>query len=306
MDKDYLKTFNIKGNFDDIMIESGILVGTLVDSKYKVHKLLNGYGLLKMYLVQNEHSGKFWAMKVCDKTACNYNSQTYEVIIQKLHMSMKLDHPAIQRIADVIEDDRYIYIILEYIEGISLKALLRKQGAQPIEQVIEWAKVLCDALEYLHSFNPSYIYCDMNPENIILKADGEIKLINFACAKLRELSTEGYTCVLMTKGYAAPEQFSLGYDRCDARTDIYGLGMTLHHLVTGVDPQQPPYETKPICQINSDLPKGLERIITKCVQVNPNDRYQTCSELLYNLECTDYCEGISRPRGIFEKLFKRK
>lgn len=303
MDKDYLRT---KGNVDDIKIKSGVLIGTVIEGKYKVYKLLNCCSSFKMYLVKNERSGKFWAMKVCDKTAYNYNSKTYEAVIQELHMSMKVNHPNIQRIADVIEDDRYIYVILEYIEGISLEALLRKQGAQPIEQVIEWAKVLCDALEYLHSFNPSYIYCDMNPGNIILKADREIKLINFACVKLRELSTEGYTCVLMTKGYAAPEQFSLGYDRCDARTDIYGLGMTLHHLVTGVDPQQPPYETKPICQINSDLPKGLERIITKCVQVNPNDRYQTCNELLYALECTNYYRGIPRRKGIFEKLFKRK
>ena len=104
-----------------------------------------------------------------------------------------------------------------------------------------------------------------------------------------------------TKGYAAPEQYG-GCQQTDARTDIFGLGMTMHHLVTGVDPNQPPYETKPICQINPDLPKGLEYIISKCIQPNPDDRYQNCDELMDDLN-----NYMNLPKKSFlGKLFGKK
>lgn len=109
------------------------------------------------------------------------------------------------------------------------------------------------------------------------------------------------TCWLGTRGYAAPEQYG-GICQTDAKTDIFGLGMTMHHLVTGVDPKEPPYETRPICQINPKLPKGLEYIITKCTQLNPADRYQTCEELMEDLN--NYLV-LPKPKGIFSKLFKK-
>lgn len=100
---------------------------------------------------------------------------------------------------------------------------------------------------------------------------------------------------------AAPEQF--GGSQTDARTDIFGLGMTLHHLVTGVDPRESPYETKPIYQINPSLPKGLEYIISKCTQLNPNDRYQNCDELMADL--IDYM-NLPKSKGVLRKLLGKK
>ena len=173
-------------------------------------------------------------------------------------------------------------------------------GAQPADKVIEWGKQMCSALGYLHSQNPPLIYRDMKPANVILKPDGAIKFIDFGIMRAYKPNQSSDTCCLGTKGYAAPEQF--GGSQTDARTDIFGLGMTMFRLVTGVDPIEPPYEIKPICMINPSLPKGLEYIISKCIQPNPNERYQSCDELMADLN--NYL-SLPKPKGIFSKIFKK-
>ena len=172
---------------------------------------------------------------------------------------------------------------MDYIQGNSLNKALKEYGAQPQEYVIEWAKQLCDVLGYLHSRKPPIIYRDMKPSNIMLKPDGNVTLIDFGTAReFKEKNLADTTC-LGTVGYAAPEQFG-GMGQTDARTDIYCLGATLYHLVTGCNPSEPPYEMKPIREINPSLSSGLERIILKCTQRNPEDRYQSAAELMYALD----------------------
>jgi serine/threonine-protein kinase len=149
--------------------------------------------------------------------------------------------------------------------------------------VIVWAKQLCDVLNYLHTRTPVIIYRDMKPANIMLKPDGNVTLIDFGTAReYKEKNLADTTC-LGTVGYAAPEQFG-GMGQTDARTDIYCLGATLYHLVTGMNPCEPPYEIRPIREINPGLSAGLEKIICKCCQRDPNDRYQSAAELMFALE----------------------
>ena len=112
----------------------------------------------------------------------------------------------------------------------------------------------------------------------------------------------GDTCMLGTRGYAAPEQFgSMG--QTDARTDIYALGVTMHRLVTGVDPSGPLFDLEPIRSYDPRLPEGLEYIISKCTQRNPADRYQTCAQLLADL---NQYTSLPKPKGFFSSLFGRK
>lgn len=151
------------------------------------------------------------------------------------------------------------------------------------KDVIEWSKQLCDVLGYLHSREKPIIYRDMKPSNVMLKPDGKVILIDFGTAReFKEKNIADTTC-LGTQGYAAPEQFG-GMGQTDARTDIYCLGATMYHLVTGHNPAEPPYEMYPITQWDSRLSSGLEEIILKCTQRNPKDRYQSCAELMYALE----------------------
>ena len=166
---------------------------------------------------------------------------------------------------------------------LPLSKILEKYGAQPQETVIEWAKELAGVLEYLHMQDPPIIYRDMKPANVMLQPNGHIKLIDFGIAREYKEQNVEDTVSLGTKGYAAPEQFG-GKGQTDPRTDIYCLGVTLYHLVTGQNPCEPPYELYPIRHWKPELSAGLESIILKCTQMNPQDRYSSCAELLYALQ----------------------
>ena len=258
-------------------------IGSLVDGKYKVLRVVGKGGMSVVYQAVNEKANKIWAIKEVRKDG----TQNFEVVKQNLiaetDMLKRFNHPNLPSIIDVIDTDDSFLIVMDYIEGNSLSKAIETSGAQSQEDVIEWAKQLCDVLGYLHSQNPPIIYRDMKPANVMLKPDGNISLIDFGTAReFKSSSVEDTTC-LGTQGYAAPEQYG-GHGQTDARTDIYCLGATMYHLITGHNPSTPPYEMYPIRQWNPMLSSGLEEIITKCTQRNPNDRYQSCAELLYALE----------------------
>ncbi len=259
-------------------------IGSLVDGKYKILNKVGQGGMSVVYLAMNEKANKQWAVKEVRKDGI----QNFEVVKQGLvaetDILKKLNHPNLPSIIDVIDTDDSFIIIMDYIEGNSLSKALTEYGAQPQENVIAWGKQLCDVLNYLHTRTPPIIYRDMKPANVMLKHDGNVTLIDFGTAReYKEKNLADTTC-LGTIGYAAPEQFG-NMGQTDARTDIYGLGATLYHLVTGMYPAcEPPYEIKPIRSINPSLSVGLERIILKCTQPDPEKRYQSAAELMYALE----------------------
>ena len=224
-------------------------------------------------------------------------TQNYEVVRQNLiaetDMLKKLRHPNLPSIVDVIDMPDTFLIVMDYIEGKPLSEVLAASGAQPQDEVIEWSKQLCDVLGYLHSRNPAIIYRDMKPSNVMLKPDNSIELIDFGTAREYKVSSIEDTTNMGTRGYAAPEQYG-GIGQTDARTDIYCLGKTIYHLVTGHNPALPPYEMYPIRQWNPSLSSGLEEIIQKCTRENPNERYQNCAELLYALDNIQYLDEESK------------
>lgn len=261
-------------------------IGSIVDGKYKILNKIGQGGMSVVYLAMNERANKQWAIKEVRKDG----TKDYEVVKQGLiaetDILKRLNHPHLPSIIDVIDCDDTFLIVMDYIEGRTLDYWLKKEGAQPQERVVEWAKQICDVLGYLHSRKPPIIYRDLKPSNVMLKPDGKIMIIDFGTAReFKEQSIEDTKC-LGTQGYAAPEQYG-GHGQTDARTDIYNLGATMYHLLTGHNPSLPPYEMYPIRQWNPALSSGLEAIVTKCTQRNPNDRYQSCAELMYALEHFD-------------------
>ena len=258
-------------------------IGSVIDGKYKILNVVGKGGMSVVYQAVNEKANKIWAIKEVRKDGV----QNYEVVKQNLIVETELlkrfNHPNLPSIIDVIDGEGSFLIVMDYIEGNSLSKALETTGAQSQDDVIEWSKQLCDVLGYLHSRRPPIIYRDMKPANVMLKPDGNVCLIDFGTAReFKSSSVEDTTC-LGTQGYAAPEQYG-GHGQTDARTDIYCLGATMYHLVTGHNPSTPPYEMYPIRQWNPMLSSGLEEIIIKCTQRNPNDRYQSCAELLYALD----------------------
>lgn len=258
-------------------------IGSLVDGKYKILNKIGQGGMSVVYLAMNERANKQWAIKEVRKDGVQNFEVVKQGLIAETEMLKKLSHPNLPSIIDVIDGDGTFLIVVDYIEGHHLESVVKEYGVQSQEDVIEWAKQLCDVLSYLHSRKPPIIYRDMKPSNVMLKPDGKVMLIDFGTAReFKENSVADTTC-LGTQGYAAPEQYG-GHGQTDARTDIYCLGATLYHLLTGHNPSEPPYEMYPIRYWNPELSAGLEEIILKCTQKNPDDRYQNCGELLYALE----------------------
>lgn len=276
-----------------------IQIGSLVDGKYKVLSEIGHGGMSTVYLARNERANKNWAIKEVRKNATVDYDTVRQGLIAETDILKKLDHPRLPSIIDIINDDDSFVIVMDFIEGKDLGDRLKTSGPQPWRDVVEWAKQLCDVLAYLHSRRPNpIIYRDMKPANIMLKPDGNIMLMDFGTAREYKSNRAGDdTTCLGTRGYAAPEQFG-GHGQTDARTDIYCLGATMYHLLTGLPPLAPPhYKMLPIRQINPQLPHGLEEVILKCTKQNPQERYQNCAELMYALE-HDVIEG--------EKRWKRK
>ena len=256
--------------------------GQVIDDKYEILKLIGEGGMSKVYLAMDKRLNKSWAVKEIEKKAKDRNNEiVVQSAIAEANMIKQLDNPAIVRIVDIIDNGNVIYIIEDFVEGETLEALLDADGAQPEELVVEWGKQLCEAFDYLHTRTPPIIYRDMKPANVMLTPEGKLRVIDFGIAREYKEHNLKDTTSLGTRGYAPPEQFG---GKTDARSDIYSLGVTLFQLVTGRDPCLASTELKPVRQIDPKLSEGIETIIQKCVQHDPANRYQSCVELLYDLE----------------------
>ncbi len=258
-------------------------IGSLVDGKYKILNKIGQGGMSIVYLAMNERANKQWAIKEVRKDGVQNFQVVKQGVVAETEMLKKLNHPNLPSIVDVIDGEGTLLIVMDYIEGQHLESVVTEYGAQSQEDVLQWAKQLCDVLAYLHSRKPPIIYRDMKPSNIMLKPDGKVMLIDFGIAREFKENRRADTTCLGTQGYAAPEQYG-GRGQTDARTDIYCLGATLYHLLTGHNPSEPPYALYPIRYWNPRLSSGLEKIILKCTQKNPHDRYQNCGELMHALE----------------------
>lgn len=258
-------------------------IGSIVDGKYKILNKVGQGGMSVVYLAMNERANKQWAIKEVRKDGTKDYEFVKQGLIAETDILKRLNHPHLPSIIDVIDCEDTFLIVMDYIEGRTLDYWLKKEGAQPQERVVEWAKQICDVMGYLHSRKPPIIYRDLKPSNVMLKPDGQIMIIDFGTAReFKEYNSEDTRC-LGTQGYAAPEQYG-GHGQTDARTDIYNLGATMYHLLTGHNPSLPPYEMYPIRKWNPALSSGLEEIVLKCTQYDPNKRYQSCAELMYALE----------------------
>ena len=259
--------------------------GAILDGRYRILGTLGRGGTSCVYLAENIRIGKKWAIKQVFKNNLGPAATGRNGLIAESAILTKLRHPSLPAIIDVLDSQQAYFIVMEYIEGRALNTVLEQQGAQPEALVLKWAKQLCEVLQYLHSQKPAIIYRDIKPANIMLKPDGNITLIDFGAARELKKTQTSDTMHLGTHGYAAPEQYTHS-GQSDARTDIYCLGVTLYHLVTGNDPCRPPYDIQPIRQINPSLSLKLERVIEKCTQLQPDDRFQSADNLLRELSGT--------------------
>lgn len=276
--------------------------GDIIAGMYTILRKVGSGAMSDVYLASNEKANQQWAVKVVRKDGPVDSTIKKQRLAVEIEIMKGLRHKHLPRIIDVQEaEDSYI-IIMDFVEGISLdKAMAEAGGPLPERDVIQWAIQLCDTLQYLHTKEPPIIYRDMKPHNIMRRPDNTIALIDFGTAREYKDGNASDTIALGTKGYAAPEQFmdsNSKVQQTDARTDIYGLGVTLHHLLTGKNPTLPPYELRPIREYNPSLSEGLEAIIQKCIQPDPAKRQQSAAELKYELMDLDKNTEVYRKKMI--------
>jgi eukaryotic-like serine/threonine-protein kinase len=190
-----------------------------------------------------------------------------------------LTHPSIPRIYDYFTHNERSYLILEFIDGKDLEALLEEtKGFISEAQVIAWAIELCDVLHYLHTHKPEQIiFRDMKPSNIMINQHNHIVLIDFGIAKPFEMGPKG--TMIGTEGYSPPEQYR---GEATHLADIYALGATMHHLLTKRDPRlEAPFSfsERPIRELNPEVSLELETVINTAVHYNPENRFPSALEM---------------------------
>jgi serine/threonine-protein kinase len=285
--------------------------GTLLNGRYRIAGKIGGGGMGAVYLAHDQNLGGVErAVKEMVQSSIEAEQQKKAIDDFKRESTIlsTLDHPSIPTIYDFFFDEcgGRFYLVMKYISGGDLAARLRASSGGRIDErtVVEWAMQITDVLAYLHSLPTTVVYRDLKPSNVMIDGNtGRIMLIDFGIARSINQSQEKGVTAVGTMGYAPPELFS---GQVEPRSDIYSLGSTMFHLLTGADPQNNPllifdFQKNPRPrQINPQLSDQMERILMRSVEYNPDSRFSSADEMkhvlgehLENLKAGNITFGIS-------------
>jgi len=206
-----------------------------------------------------------------------------ETIVQNFereaNLLATLHHPSIPKIYDYFTLESRSYLVLEYIHGKDMEAVINEtNGFLPEEQVLAWAIDLCDVLDYLHKHKPDpIIFRDMKPSNVMINSNGDVILVDFGIAKAFQTGIKG--TMIGTEGYSPPEQYR---GEATQMADVYSLGATIHHALTRRDPRlEPPFSfaERPIRRINQAVSAELEVIVNRALEYDPANRFKSAAEM---------------------------
>jgi len=276
--------------------------GDTLNNRYKIGNTLGVGAYGTVYLAEDSaNRGSRVAVKeiVEHDLSPDERADALELFKRESRILMNLSHRGLPAVIDAFSADNCHYLVMEYIDGETLEALLKKGTSPfPARKVMDWALELAKILEYLHTRKPDpVIFRDLKPSNIMLDSRGRIRIIDFGIARYFTAGKIKDTYAMGTPGYSPPEQY--GHGQSDMRTDIFSLGVTLYHLLTNQDPAQFNFKfPSPRQYASSDVPDWFEKILMKCFALNPSDRFQSSSDLRYALESRspDIPAGSLTPR----------
>lgn len=258
--------------------------GTTLQDRYLILGLLGSGGMSSVYKGRDLHFPNVTKLVAVKEMTNIVSDQTmYEMIVtnfeREADLLATLSHPAIPRIYDYFINKKNLYLVMEFIDGKDLEAVLQESDDfLPEEQVVSWAIELCDTLTYLHNHKPEpLVFRDIKPTNIMVDHHGHIRLIDFGIARIFQPGQKG--TMIGTEGYSPPEQYR---GEASPAGDIYALGATLHHILTRRDPRlEPPFSftERPIREINPNVSPELEAIINTTLDYDPKKRYPSTDAL---------------------------
>src|SRR5712692_6858729 len=265
--------------------------GTLLLDRYSIVNRVGGGGMGSVYQARDKRlADRLCAVKEMIEMFADQSqrAKAVEDFKREAEVLAQLDHPSIPTVFDYfIEAGRY-YLVMRWIGGGDLAEQMRLRGGQVDEPtVVKWAIQICDVLHYIHSQKPPIIYRDLKPANLMIDdKNGRVMLVDFGIARIVRPTEKGVTAI-GTMGYAPPELFA---GKVEPRSDIYSLGATMFHMLTGSDPQDNPllifdFSKNPRhCQINPNISPEMERILMKAVTHKPEDRHASALEFMKALE----------------------
>lgn len=280
------------------MLKEGIVLG----ERYQIISRVGSGGMADVYKAKDQKLDRLVAVKVL-KPEFREDTNFVAKFGKEAQAAAGLSHPNVVNVFDVGEDRGLYYIVMELVEGITLKAYITRKGKLSVKEATSIAIQVSLGLEAAH--NRGIVHRDVKPQNIIISTDGKVKLSDFGIAKATNSNTITAN-VMGSVHYSSPEQVRGGAS--DARSDIYSLGITMYEMVTGRVPydgdttvavaiKHLQEEMVPPSRYTPDIPYSMEQIILKCTQKNPDRRYQNMAQLIEDLK-----RSLLDPQGNFVNL----
>ena len=272
-------------------VEQMIEPGQMLDH-YRIDRTIARSGMSVLFQATDMNDGRQVAIKV-PHPEMESDPVLFERFKREQEIGQTLDHPGVVKTYDGEERSR-IYMVIEWLDGRLLRAILNEERKLPIERAVQLTVSICDALDYMHKHG--VVHRDLKPENIMVHAEDHIKLIDFGIAMkedARRLTFTNMTATLGTPDYISPEQVK--GQRGDQRSDIYALGVILYEMLTGETPFSGPNplavmnervlkDPTPARKLNPAISPELQEILYRALERDPRHRYATASEMAWDLE----------------------
>lgn len=267
------------------------MIGKLIDGRYEIIEEIGKGGMARVYKSRDKALNRYVAVKIL-KEDYKDDKEFVRRFNTEAQAAASLSNPHIVSIYDVGCEDGMYYIVMEYIEGETLKSYIDRVGVIQWRKAAEFSLQICEGIEEAH--NNSVIHRDIKPQNIIMTPDGVLKITDFGIARAatQTTTTMASNNTIGTAHYLSPEQARGGYT--DERTDIYSMGVVMYEMLTGVLPfddstavaialkhiQETP---TPITEINPDVPKSLEQVVMKAMTKEQNSRYSSITDMISDI-----------------------
>jgi len=259
----------------------------LLKNRYEILEILGRGGMGCVYKVADRfQDGKILAAK--ELLAVNLSAEkAHEALAQfqtEARILTRLTHPNLPKVYDYFSFPGRHYIIMEYVKGKTLEKILDARKGRPVNerQALSWALQICKSVHFLTVQKPPVVFRDLKPANIMIDGKSRVKLIDFGIARFFKEAKSEDTFLYGTPGYAAPEQYGTG--QTDVRSDIFSLGATLHHCLTGRNPSENPLYFPDPRSLNPKLSRGTAEIIRKALHQEREKRFQSALEMKHAVQ----------------------
>src|SRR5450432_39353 len=256
---------------------------TLLNSRYQLETRIGQGGMGAVYkAIDTRFNNRTIAVKEMSRAGLQPGrvQEAEESFEREAHLLADLLHPNLPRIYDHFSENERSYLVMDFIEGLTLEDYYEKADGSPLplDQVLNWGEQICDVLNYLHTHQPPIIFRDLKPSNVMISESGHVYLIDFGIARIFKPGQSHDTVALGSPGFAAPEQY--GKAQSTPRSDIYSLGALLHCLLTGVDPSEQPFFFRPASELNPIMPPELEMLLQQMLEMDADKRPSSAQDIV--------------------------